>query len=403
MKKLTWISLLIVMTLLAGCGGLPVLGAQAVTSTPDLPLVQENSTVIAEGNVVPGEWVQMVTRTGGEVAEVLVKEGDVVEAGTVLLRFGERETREVALAAAIFEETSARQALDELNKTAVLVTDNAQAAVRSAEKAVMEAQQAVLNAGQVLDDRDSRKYETDLDNARKDVNTFEQDLEDAQKEFNKYKDLDPANNDRKRTSDLLEDAQKKYNDALRKRDLLINQLDQDKAAVDVAEAALAAAEAQLADAQRLADARKDGPDPDQLALLEARLVNAEAQVKAAEKAISDLEVRAPFAATVVDLDAVVGETILPNQPVVLLANFGAWYVETNDLTEIEVVKVVEGQAANVVPDALPALSLPATVESIARQSSKKGGDVTYTVRLVLDDDDPALRWGMTVEVRFAEE
>jgi multidrug resistance efflux pump len=403
MKKLTLIIMLTVMTLLAGCGSLPVLGAQAVTSTPDLPLVQENSTVIAEGNVVPGEWVRMVTRTGGEVAEVLVREGDVVEAGTVLLRFGERESRDAALATARLEEIAARQALDDFNETAALATANSQSALSSAEKAVMEALKKLVSAEQALDDLDSKEYSTDLDNARKDVNTLEQDLEDAQKEFDKYKDLDPANTDRKRTKDLLDVAQKKYNDAVRVRDLLINDLDQAKAAVEVSKAALAAADAQMADAQRLAEARKDGPEPDQLALLEARLVNAEAQVKAAEKSISDLEVRAPFAATVVDVDAVVGETILPNQPVVLLANFGAWYVETNDLTEIEVVKVVEGQAANVVPDALPALSLPATVESIARQSSKKGGDVTYTVRLVLDDDDPALRWGMTVEVRFAEE
>jgi multidrug resistance efflux pump len=130
--------------------------------------------------------------------------------------------------------------------------------------------------------------------------------------------------------------------------------------------------------------------------------NADAQVKAAEKAISDLEVRAPFAATVVTLDVTPGETILPNQPVVVLADFSAWMIETNDLTEIEVVRVSENQAAEIVPDALPNLTLPATVERIARESSRKGGDVTYKVRLALDEVDPALRWGMTVEVRFNE-
>lgn len=388
---------------LAGCNVIAGVGTQAATNTPDLPAVKESSAVIAEGNVVPRDWVQMMTRTGGEVAEVLVMEGDVVEAGAVLVRFKGRQAREAALTAAQLEQTQATQALDELNKTAAVVTAQSQAALSTAQQSLIDANKVLMNAQQVLDDLDSKQYDEDLDNARKDVNTFEQDLEDAQKEFDKYKDLDPSNADRKRTSDALDDAQKKYDDAVRKRDLLINQLDHATAAVEVAQAAVAAAEAQVADAQRLADQRKDGPDPDQLALLEARVKNADAQVSAAQEALDDNEVRAPFGATVVNLDATVGETILPNQPVVLLADLSAWYIETNDLTEIEVVKVSENQTADIVPDALPDLTLPAKVETIARDSSKKGGDVTYTVRLALDESDPALRWGMTVEVRFQEE
>jgi multidrug resistance efflux pump len=389
MKSYVWLVTFVGLFLLAGCDGLSAVGAQpAATSTAGVPLVSGSSNVIAEGNLVPRDWVRIMTRAGGEVAEVLVQEGDLVDEGAVLLRFGDLEPRKAALAAAQYEETAARFALDELNKTAGMTTAQANAAARAAEKALVDAQQ-------VLEDRDSKQYRTDLDNARKDVNTYEQDLEDAQKEFNKYKDLDPANSDRKRTSDLLEDAQKKYNDAVRKRDLLINELDQ-------AEAAVESAAAQLADAQRLAQARQNGPDPDQLALAEARLSNAEAQVKAAEKSIKDLEVRAPFTATVVDLDVSVGEVILPNQPVALLADFDTWYIETNDLTEIEVVKVSEGQTAVVVPDALPALRLQSSVERIAREAGRKGGDVTYTVRLKLNESDPALRWGMTVEVRFDE-
>lgn len=393
MKSLYWIASLVITlmagVLLVGCSGLPVVGAQqSATSPSGVQPVTGSSSVIAEGNLVPRDWTQMVTRAGGEVAEVLVKEGDLVAAGDVLLRFGDRESREAALSAAQYEATAARQALDVLNKTAGMVTAQSNAAARAAEKALVDAQQA-------LDNLDSNQYSTDLDNARKDVNTFLQDLEDAQKEFDKYKDLDPANSDRKRTEDLLKDAQKKFDDAVRKRDLLINGLNQ-------AEAAVEAAQAELAEALRLADARKNGADPDQLSLGEARLSNAEAQVKAAEKAIRDLEVRAPFAATVVDLDVAIGEVVLANQPVAMLADFSAWTIETNDLTEIEVVKVSEGQAALVAPDALPELSLPATVASIAREAGKKGGDVTYTVNLTLHESDPALRWGMTVEVRFDE-
>ena len=33
---------------------------------------------------------------------------------------------------------------------------------------------------------------------------------------------------------------------------------------------------------------------------------------------------------------------------------------------------------------------------------EKRGDITYTVRIRINEPDPRLRWGMTVEVTFAE-
>jgi HlyD family secretion protein len=77
-------------------------------------------------------------------------------------------------------------------------------------------------------------------------------------------------------------------------------------------------------------------------------------------------------------------------------------VETNDLTEIEVVKIQQGQAATVVPDALPEASIAGTVESINDVYEEKRGDITYTVKIALTDPPPQLRWGMTVAVTFAK-
>ena len=41
-----------------------------------------------------------------------------------------------------------------------------------------------------------------------------------------------------------------------------------------------------------------------------------------------------------------------------------------------------------------------TVESISQIYEEKFGDVTYTARIVLQDTDPRLRWGMTVSAQF---
>jgi multidrug resistance efflux pump len=76
------------------------------------------------------------------------------------------------------------------------------------------------------------------------------------------------------------------------------------------------------------------------------------------------------------------------------------YVETDDLTEIEVVDVKVGQKVTVVADALPEVEMTGTVEEINQMFEEKRGDITYTVRISLDNPDSRLRWGMTVVVTF---
>lgn len=388
MKRTLLLLLTVLALLLAGCDRLT--GAAEPTTAPvsaaDVPQTTGAGTVIVEGTIVPRDFVRLVTRTGGKIAELLVAEGDVVEQGALIARLEGAEALRAQLAAAQLEQLNAQQAIQALNDGAALSRAQAQNEYNEASRALIDAQQA-------LDDLDEDQYETDLDNARSDVGTADDELEDAQDEFDRYKDNDPDNSNRKTAETRLEDAQKKYDDAVRKRDLLINQMDSAMSAVE-------AAQSRLDDAQRVLD--EGQPDPDDLALAQAREAAAAAQVTAANKALSDLELTAPIAGTVTDLDVLVGETVLGNSAVAVIADFSAWYVETTDLTEIDVVSVSEEQSASATPDALPDLQLPATVENIDRAAGQKGGDVVYTVRLRLDETDQRLRWGMTVEVVFEE-
>ena len=95
-----------------------------------------------------------------------------------------------------------------------------------------------------------------------------------------------------------------------------------------------------------------------------------------------------------------GEQTQPGVPAIVLADFSKWYVETQDLNEMEIPGVSVGQTATIIPDALPDLELSGTVESISQIYEEKFGDVTYTARILLKDGDPRLRWGMTVSVNF---
>lgn len=391
-KQLLYFPLLLALAAsLIGCDRMPVAGA-AVTATPIVPLVQtEGGVVVVEGNVVPRDFVRIYTRTGGKVSEVLVSKGDVVKKDAPLLRlvtYDDREQAEAALAAAKLEQIDAQQALDKLNEKSGLTSTELLAAVTTASKALIDAQQRLANL-------DTTLYRDDLDKYQQDVGTAKKELDDAQKEWDKYKDMDPSSQTRRDQKKKFDDAQKKYDDAVRVRDLQINELDQAKAEVEQAKST-------LEDAQRKSGKHKDGgPAADDLALAQSRLDNAKAQGTAAQKVLDGTQILAPFDGTVVELDHEAGETLLPNQQVAMVADLSDLYIETTDLTEMDVVKLSEGDTARVKPDALPELSLPAAVTEIARNSGKKGGDVTYTARLKLDNSDPRLRWGMTVEVRFA--
>ena len=154
---------------------------------------------------------------------------------------------------------------------------------------------------------------------------------------------------------------------------------------------------------------QQGPDPDAAALADSRIATAEVRLAAAEGAslaaqsmLSDLDLVATIDSTVVDLNLTPGEQVTPGRPAVTLADFSQWYVETDNLTEIEVVDINHGQQVNIVPDALPEVTLSGIVESIGDKFEEKRGDITYTTRILVNEIDPRLRWGMTVVVTFEE-
>jgi multidrug efflux pump subunit AcrA (membrane-fusion protein) len=388
MKK-KWLILLFIALLVPGFTGCDRIQGQAAapTQSPVVPVVTSGGAVVVEGNIVPRDFTRIYTRAGGKVLEVLVKEGDVVDTGALLARMDGAAQFEAARSAAELEKLSAQQAIDDLNEKGALLYAQAQQKLDQASRVLIEAQQK-------LDDYDTDQHQTDLDNAKTDVANAQDDLDDANDDWDKNKDLDVDNANRKSSETRLNDAQKKYDDAARKRDRLINDLSQYQVDVEAAQKA-------VDDAQREVDRRKGGaPDPDDLALAQARLANAESQIKAAQAGLDDLELKAPFAGTVVELDTAEGEIMLPSQQLAVLADLGELFVETSDLTEMDVIEVSVGDAALVTPDALPETGLEAVVESIDQISGKKGGDVTYLVRLKMNETDPALRWGMTVEVRF---
>ena len=112
-------------------------------------------------------------------------------------------------------------------------------------------------------------------------------------------------------------------------------------------------------------------------------------------ALEETTLRAPFAGVIADLDLKVGEQAAAGTPVVQLADLSAWEIHTEDLTELSVVNVTEGQRVSVTLDALPDLVLAGVVTRIKPLGENRQGDITYTVIITPETTDPRLRWNMT--------
>jgi multidrug resistance efflux pump len=164
--------------------------------------------------------------------------------------------------------------------------------------------------------------------------------------------------------------------------------------------ALLVARSQLELAQEQYNEVRKGPDTGALAAAEARRRAAESQLAAAQANLEALAIRASMDGQVMGINLKVGEQVAAGVPVVWLADLLQWMVETENLTEIDVVEVAPGQRVTIVVDALPELTFASEVISIERIYQEQRGDITYTTKILMQGSDPRLHWGMTCAITF---
>ena len=283
------------------------------------PTAARPQGIIAEGRLEPVNALAQAFTLPGQVAEVLVQDGETVQSGQPLVRLTDSPEAKLALRRAEQEDLAARQALEAL-KTA-------------AESNLAQARLAFLAA-----------------------------------------------------RDALDEAVDRYD---------ANDSDENKARLDAAQASFNLAEQTLAALEDNA-----GIDPDQQAAAEARVQSAKAALESAGVQIDLRTLNATLGGTVVDLDVQSGELVTAGMPVVTIADYSAWLVKTDNLTELEVARVSLGQKVQVALDALPEMTLEGEVTHINARYEEKRGDITYTVTIRLAQTDPQMRWGMTASVTF---
>jgi HlyD family secretion protein len=401
LRYLVWVMVLAIF--LSGCSALTkqtpaplptvVLGESGVTPNApgSAPAPLGQGGVTASGVVAPAQETQLSFAMAGTVDALDVEVGDKVEADQVLISLAGSEKLAAAVEAAMVERLAAQQALDALSKD--MDVQQAQAL-----KAIADNQTAVRDAERYLRNLQTQSKQADIDAAYANMVIAKDKLDKAQKDYKPYENKPEDNLVRAALLSRLAQAQNTYDATVRLYNNLrgtnVNQVDLAQAQAD-----LAIAQANLAKSQRDYETLQKGPDPDAVELAQARLANAEAQLSAAQSALRDLELQAPFSGTVTKLFVNDQEWVTPGQPALVISDLQNLRVETTDLSERDVPKVEIGQPVTVYVKAL-GQDVTGQVSEIAPLADTLGGDVVYQTTIELDQIPEGLRAGMSVDVQF---
>lgn len=335
-----------------------------------------SDTALHGSGTVEARNIRVGSKIGGRIDKLLVREGDQVQPGQVLMTFDDKE-----LSAELGEARAA--------------AEKAKRGYRPEE--IAEARAAALQAQADYELKKNGYRKEDVEAAKADVDRTAADEVRARLDFERY-------------------------DALAKKDLVSKQQR------DTAEAAWKIAAAQKDSAQHKLDELNRGYRPEEIASAEAHYLQAKAtleklrrgnrreDIDAAQAAYAydqarfrEREVVAPTAATVEVLDVRPGDIISPNTPVATLLESDQIYVRIY-IPETEIYRVKVGQKADVTIDSVDKKALfSGEVEQINQQAEFLPRNVqtreervhqVFGVKIRIDDPSRRVLAGMAADVKL---
>jgi len=341
--------------LLAGCGG----STGGARPTPTIVATPAPETVSAEGTVLPSQRATLAFKTSGRITEISVKEGDPVKSGAALVRLDDATLRaQVAQA-------------DAALRVAQINFERAQSA-NTGNVAVAQANLNKLLAGATP---------TEIAVAEARVQEATTGLARAQQSYDVLRWIGGPTE---------ADVRFKRDSAQAALNIAVADLQRIKAGTRAEDIAIARAQLDLA---------QGNAGKAEISAADAQVKQAQAALDVAKAVLQDAALIAPFDGTVALVSVEVNQSVSPGATAVLIGNLSKLEVETTDLAEVDVVKVLIGQTANVTADAFPDKIFKGQVVRIATSSSDRRGDKVYKVVIALGDDAiKVLRWGMTTKV-----
>jgi len=148
----------------------------------------------------------------------------------------------------------------------------------------------------------------------------------------------------------------------------------------------------LQDAQREWDRLKDGPDPDDVAAAQARVLALEATIKQGR-------LEAPFAGTVTIVNSKPGDQTNPGAVAIRIDDLSRLLVDVQ-VTEVDINSITPGQPVTLSFDAILDETYNGTVVDVGQVGTTVQGLVNFDVTVELTDADQRVRPGMTAAVNI---
>jgi multidrug resistance efflux pump len=333
------------------------LGTAAANFTPapraavgqEAPVVKP---VLAQAQAVPVSQTKLAFKTPGTIGKVLVRQGDAVRAGDVLIELNAPEM------AARVEDARVN----------------------------LEAQR--LQLAQAMEPATA-----EIQVAQENVKQAEARLTGARARFQKLQESVAAKGEGAPAADGLSALQALLGQGSGQNAVTAHDVEAARSEVELAASNLRLAQIRLAEAQQ--------PKTAQIQVLEVRARQAELALAQAELALAGTTLHAPVDGVVATVNAREGELAATGVPAVIIASVHDLQFETKDLDEINAASVQPGQEVAVTIAALEKRTFKGTVVSLAQQPSASAtGDVNYGAVISLAEPVPGLRWGMTAKVEF---
>ena len=190
---------------------------------------------------------------------------------------------------------------------------------------------------------------------------------------------------------------------------LVEEAIQSRATLDRSQAVLGSTRANVRAAEEELGLLEEGTRQEELSKAEAELEAAQASMRALERSIDELVVRAPSAAVVEACELEPGDLVAPGAPVVVLRETSALRVRA--YVPQDHLAFTVGAAAWVTVDAFPGRRFRAHVDFIAPraeftpnnvQTPEERSQVVVRVRVTLEEGQDLLRPGVSADVWFEE-
>lgn len=336
----------------------------------------------ATGTVRANQTAVMAWQTTGQIGEINVETGQLVQAGDVLGSLSQSSLpQSIILAEA--DLVSAQRALQNLQESGL--------ARAQAQLALAQAEDELTNARNRRTSKDySRASDLTLEEARTRLSLAEDEVARYEDLYEQVKNFSADNTARLNIYSALLNARRELE--LAQANLRYLEGGPDALEVEEADASVALAQATYDDALREWERIKDGPDP-------ADIRAAEARIAAIEASLGLASLSAPFGGTITEVNSRVGDQVAPGTVSFRLDDLSRLLVDVQ-VPEADINRLAVGQSVSMTFDAILGKEYSGVIVEVGRVGTPVTGIVNFKVTIELQDQDENVRPGMTAAVNI---